>query len=184
MTKLFLFLVLLSITISGQKTDKGFVKFIFNGELVTMQLTSVHMLKENNIILNMRADYTDSTVNRTFDMQLVLNSLSVNEKKDFDCDIYQSRIQYYTRNIQANSGNELMLNFPGNEGRFGKFGKGERITWEITSLQMKIEDAAITYDKDKLSIAARFALTLRCTIDGVTKKEIAELKEGSFEIKF
>jgi len=94
------------------------------------------------------------------------------------------------RNHSNNSGKNLTFSFEpdgaksGDEknehASYGIYSHGERLTWDINSLQLWFDVTNVIYTGKELKITGGFNGIFRSTI--APKDQVAEIKDGKFEI--
>lgn len=180
MKKLAIVFLLALVTVFPQQ-DKGKISLTFNGEVIELPINTLTIRKEDKILISVRAEQNDSISQKMISLELGFKKLSSDDNKGLEP--YETRLQISSRNNVEFSGKELFLNLSNDgEGRFGVLKKGERVTWEITQLSMKFSVTKISLENDELKIIGNFSGTFRSMLDGALRKDIAEIKDGKFEI--
>jgi len=161
--------------------DKGKISLNFNGEAIELPINTLTLRKEDKILISVRAEQNDSVSQKMIALELGFKKLSVEDWKGLEP--YNTRLQISSRNNKESSGKEFMLDFAKDgEGRYGIYKKGERVSWDITNIQMKFSIKKISYENDRVIIEGEFSGNFRSTLDGALRKDIAEVKDGKFEI--
>ena len=180
MKKLVIVFLLAFVTVFPQQ-NKGKISLTFNGEVIELPINTLTLRKEDKILISVRAEQNDSVTQKMIALELGFKKLTVDDKTGPD--IYETRLQISSKKNLDYSGKEFILNFSkGGEGRYGIYKKGERVSWDITNIQMKFSMKEISYENDRLIIEGEFSGTFRSTLDGTLRKDIAEIKDGKFEI--
>ena len=120
-------------------------------------------------------------------IEIGLNKLS--SKPDAET-LEGTRIVIYTRNNKTQSGKDLSIWFNENEldneksksegAHYGVYNQGERVSWEINSVSMKIDISSINYIDDALHIIGELSGTFKSTL--APKGQGAKIEECKFEI--
>ncbi len=180
MKMLAIIIILAFVTVFPQQ-DKGKISLNFNGELIELPINTLTLRKEDKILISVRAEQNDSVSQKMIGLELGFKTLSVDDRKEPD--LYETRLQISTRDIKESSGKELLLSLHGEpEGHYGIYSKGERVSWDISVLQVKFSMTKISYENDKLIIVGKFSGTFHSMLDRTVRKDIAEIKDGKFEI--
>ncbi len=180
MKKLVIVFLLAFVTVFPQQ-NKGKISLTFNGEVIELPINTLNIRKEDKIRISVRAEMSDSITQKMIALELGFKKLSSDDKKGLEP--YETRLQISSRNNVEYSGKEFMLNLSNDgEGRYGIYKKGERVTWEITKLSMKLSVKRIGLENDELKIVGEFSGTFQSLLDGALRKDIAEIKDGKFEI--
>jgi len=180
MKKLVIVFLLAFVTVFPQQ-NKGKISLTFNGEVIELPINTLTLRKEDKILISVRAEQNDSITQKMIALELRFKKLSAEENKGLEG--YGTRLQISSRNNVEHSGREFMLNLSNDgEGRYGIYKKGERVSWDITNLQMKFSMKKISYENDKLIIVGEFSGNFQSKLDGTLRKDIAEIKDGKFEI--
>ena len=180
MKKLAIVFLLALVTVFPQQ-DKGKISLTFNGEVIELPINTLTLRKEDKILISVRAEQNDSITQKMIALELGFNKLSAEDRKGLDP--YETRLQISTRDIKGSSGKELLLSLHGEpEGHFGIYSKGERVSWDISILQVKFSIKKISCENDRIIIVGEFSGTFHSMLDRAVRKDIAEIKDGKFEI--
>ncbi|MCL5029878.1 MAG: hypothetical protein M1480_12770 [Bacteroidetes bacterium] len=188
MKKIFIIIFISAISLFAQENNKGRISLVFNGGKIDLPINTVTIMKQNNIIISVRAEHNDSTSQQMVSLELGFRKLStegggINES---------FRIDINVRDNSKLSGKDLSVWWfdynkdPLKEkeakesAHYGVFNKGERVSWEINTLSLRINATKIIYDGNNLKIIGEFSGTFRSTL--AKDKEISEIKDGKFEI--
>lgn len=175
----------LTTLILAQTGNNGSVNLIFNNEAINLPIVSVSLVKNNGLLLNFKAEKNDSDVQQAVTFQIGLKELSSDNAEVLE----GSRIYISNRNTRAGSGNELSIKFnnasdkkEGNSEKdnYSFYKTGEKISWEINSISMKIGITAVKYKNGKLFIEGNCKGTFSSTL--APKDQKAEIKNCNFEI--
>ena len=169
------------------ESNKGRISFIFNGEKIDLPINTVTIMKQNNIIVSARAEHNDSTGQQMVSLELGFKKLSIegggiNERFRIDITV-RDNSKLSGKDLSVWYDNENWFNGDQQKretAHYGIFNKGERVSWEINSLSLRINATKITYDGNNLKIIGEFSGTFRSTL--AKDKEISEIKDGKFEI--
>ena len=102
-----------------------------------------------------------------------------------------TRLDIYTRNNKTKSGRDLSVWFDDNETdnemsksegiHYSIFNKGERVSWEINAVSLKIDVTEIKYVDEELQISGELEGNFKSTL--APEGQVAEIKECKFNIK-
>lgn len=176
-------IMIFTVTAILAQDNKGRVTLTLNGEKFDMPINSVSVRKENKILINIRAEESDSVHAKIISMELAYNNLTQDEKNGFD--IYSSRIQVSTNNNHEGSGSDFILDFrPKGEGFSVRYSKSERVQSNFNYLSMKIYDQKITYDGNVLVIELSFSGEWGWNSTGSPgKKNISKIQDCTISIR-
>ncbi len=181
----FLVSLIASYTFAQQGTN-GTISLVFNGEKISLPISKVSIKKDNSILLSIKAEIQDSSIQQRITIQLGLRELSSETKVEI---LEDTRIEISTRNNKTNSGKQLSFWFANQSGNnknksevayYGIISGGEKISWEINSISMKIDFADIQYKNGALHINGEFYGVFKSK--WAPEGQEAEIKDGKFEI--
>ena len=179
---LFVLLIVFSFYIPAQENYKGRVSLTFNNEKIDIPINSIILRKEVQIILSIRAERNDDSVQQMVSMELSFNKLTKG-KGGQTMDNLGMTIS--SQNKSTASGGEVTFSFAArNEhASYSVSRKGERISWDINSFSLKFNISEMNYVDSQFKIIGDFKGEFR-SIDekGNLRKDIAEIKDGKFEI--
>jgi hypothetical protein len=174
MKKLLFIIIVIPAILFGQY-KKGQISFTYNDKTFDLPINKVEIKKDNKISLLLIAEQNDSSGTRMISLELKTVS--------FNTDPTDVRIKFMELNRITDTGNEIICSYGDTlDTRFGKSNKGERIIWEANSISMKLGIDNVNYKESKFIISGNFNLTLSSIFDNPHRKEIANIKEGKFEI--
>jgi len=162
MKKVFFLISFLASCMFAQNSNNGSINLVFNGEKISLSISKVSIQKDNSILLNIKAEIQDSSVQQRIKLQLGLKEFSSESNVEV---LEDTRIEISTRNNKTNSGKELSFWFADKSGKnrkksevahYGVYNKGEKISWEINSISMKIDITDIQYKDGALHINGEF----------------------------
>jgi len=172
--------------LQAQQSNNGNISLVFNGEKIDLPINAVSIHKNNGIILSIKAEKEDSIIQQMINLELGFKELS--SKSDAET-LDGTRIEIRTRNNKNNSEKELSMWFDGPTGddkdyfeaaHYGVFNKGERVSWEINSLSLKINIKDVEYMDGALHINGQLNGTFRSTL--APEGQVAEITDCKFEI--
>jgi hypothetical protein len=186
MKKLIIFILFAASLIFAQENNKGRISFVFNGEKIDLPVSNVTIAKYDNIILNARAEYNDSTVQQVISLEIGFKKLSSGDSALY----FPFNIYINLKNNSNDSGENLTFSYTadgpksGNEkherAHFGVYSKGESLSWDVNRLQVTYDIANIIYTGKELKITGSFSGKFQSKIG--PEGQIAEIKDGKFEI--
>ncbi len=187
MKKLLIIIFVSAIALFAQENNKGRISLVFNNEKIDLPINTITIMKQNNILVSVRAEHNDSISQQMVSLELGYSKLST-ERSEGEGSF---RIDISTRDNSKLSGKDLSVWYDSKyefasdkQGRetahYGVFNKGEKVSWEINSLSLRINTSKIIYDGNNLKIVGEFSGTFRSTL--AKDKEISEIKDGKFEI--
>ena len=187
MKKVLLLVLFIVPFLSAQINTKGNISLVFNSEKINLPISTVSIQKDDGIILSIKAEKKDSIIQQMVTLELGFKELS--SKPDAET-LEGTRIDIITRNNTTNSGKELSIWFnndqAGNEKNkseaayYGVFNKGEKVSWEINSVSMKVNIISVQYIDGALHIIGECNGTFKSTL--APEGQIAEIKDCKFEI--
>ena len=170
----------------AQQSNNGNISLVFNGEKINLPINVVSIHKDNSLILSVKAEKEDSILQQMVNLELGFKELS--SKSDAET-LEGTRIDIRTRNNKNNSGKELSMWFDGlsvddkdyfEAAHYGVFNKGERVSWEINSISLKINIKDVEYKDGALHINGELNGTFRSTL--APEGQVAEITDCKFEI--
>jgi hypothetical protein len=188
MKKVFFLVSFIASCMFAQQGTNGTISLVFNGKKISLPISKVSIQKDNSILLNIKAEMQDSMIQQKVKLELGLKELSSETNVEI---LEDTRVEISIRNNKTNSGKELSFWFANQSGNnknksevayYGIISEGEKISWEINSISMKIDISDIQYKDGALHINGEF--------NGVFKSkwapegQEAEIKDGKFEIIF
>ena len=185
MKKIISLVFFLTAQIFAQAGNNGNVNLIFNNESIDLPVTSVSLVKSNGLLLNFKAENNNSDVQQEITFQFGLKELSANNSEVLE----GTQIYISNRNNKSGTGNDLSIIFNNSsdkkEGNSDKayysfYKKGEKVSWEINSVKMKISITTVKYDNGKLYIEGNCAGEFSST--SAPKGQKAEIKDCKFEV--
>ena len=189
MKKALLFICLIASFLSAQHNSMGTISLVFNGDKIVLPISEATIKKEKGIILRFEAEYKDSVVEQIVDIQIGLKELSSKDDPASET-LEGTRIDIYTRDNRTDSGKDLSFwiddNGPINEynksdaAHYSIYNKGEKLSWEINTVSMKMDITSINYKDNALHIKGEISGTFKSTLakDGQESK----IEQCKFEI--
>lgn len=185
--KKFLIIVFISATVLfAQENNKGRISFIFNGEKIDLPITSVTVMKQDQIIVNARAEHNVDKVQQMAALEIGFKKLAPGDSSLFPL----IRININLRDDSRRTGNDLAIQYDnsgitGGNGKneaahYGVFNRGERVSWDINTISLRFNITNVSYTDKELKISGSFSGTFSSTI--APKGQVAEIKDGKFVI--
>jgi len=186
MKKIFFLVSFITSCAFAQHSPNGNISMVFNGEKINLPINTISIQKDKGILLSIEAEKQDSIVQQMVTFKLGLKELSSESNVEI---LEDTRIEISTRNNKTNSGKELLFWFANQSGRdknksevayYGITSEGEKVSWEINSISMKIDVTDVQYKDGELHIDVEF--------NGIFKSkwapegQAAEIKDCKFEI--
>jgi hypothetical protein len=186
MKKLLLSTLLAASLIFAQENSKGRINLVFNGEKIDIPISTVTIMKQNNILVSARAEHNDSTIQQVVSLEIGLKNLSSGDSVL----TYPITININVKNILKNSGKNLTFSYnengakSGNEkndfASYGVYSRGESLSWNINRLQLSFNITDVIYTRKELKITGSFSGTFASEV--APKGQTADIKDGKFEI--
>ena len=183
----FLLIFFIAYFSSAQNYNQGTISLVFNDEKISLPISNVTIQKGKGILLRFEAEYNDSIVQQMVAIEIGLKKLS--SKPDAET-LEGTRIVIYTRDNKTNSGKDLSIWFNDNDfgneknksegAHYGVYNKGEKVSWEINSVSMKIDITSIKYIDEALHIIGELNATFKSTL--APEGQVAKIDECKFEI--
>jgi hypothetical protein len=186
MKKVFLLIPFIASCAFAQHSTNGNISMVFNGEKIDLPISTISIHKGNGILLSIEAEKQDSIIQQMVTLELGLKELSSESNVEV---LEDTKIEISMRDKKTNSGKELSFWFnspSGNDKRkpevayYSVYKKGERMSWEINSISMKINIEDIQYKNGALYINGEFDGTFKSTLS--SEGQAAEIKDCKFEI--
>ncbi len=187
MKTVFLLIFFVASFLSAQNYNQGTISLVFNNEKISLPISSATIQKGKGILLKFEAEYKDSLIQQIVAIEIGLKKLS--SKPDAET-MEGTRIVIYTRDNKTNSGYDLSISFNDNESgneknksesaQYGVYNKGEKVSWEINSVSMKIDITSIKYIDEKLHIIGELNGTFKSTL--APEGQVAKIEDCKFEI--
>ena len=172
----------------GQENSKGSIQLIFNDEEINLPINKASLQKDEGIILRFEAHNDDAEIQQRVAIQIGMKNLS--SGKDAET-LEGTRLDIYTRNNKTNTGKDLSiwLDDKANDNKVSKsegihysiFNKGERVSWEINAISLKIDITEIKYSNGELHISGELEGYFKSTL--APEGQFAEIKECKFNVK-
>jgi hypothetical protein len=181
--KNFLLIFFTMVAILFAQDNKGRVTLTLDGEKYDIPVNSVSLRKENNIIIDVHAEESDSVHSKMVSMELIYKNLTADEKTGFD--LFSSRLQVRKFDRRDESGSDLVLDFsPKGEGFSATYSKSQKLISNFNYLNMRVNDQKITYDGKFLVIQLCFSGEWGWnSTDGSGKKNISRIKDCKILIR-
>ena len=183
----FLLLLVLIPFMYAQENSRGTLSLIFNDEQIRLQINKVTIQKDEGIVLSFEANLDDAETQQRVAIQIGLNNLS--SEKDAET-LEGTRLDIYTRNNKTNTGKDLSiwLDDKVNDNKVNKsegihysiFNKGERVSWEINAVSLKIDLTEVKYANGELQISGVLEGNFKSTL--APEGQVAEIKECKFNV--
>lgn len=183
-----LFLLFLVPFLFGQENSKGTISLTFNDEKIILQINKASIQKDEGIILRFEANNDDAEIQQRIAIQIGLKKLSAG--KDAET-LEGTRLDIYSRNNKTYTGRELSIwlddretvnKVSKSEGiHYSIFNKGERVSWEINAVSLKINITEVKYIDAELQISGELEGNFKSTL--APEGQVAEIKECRFNIK-
>ncbi len=179
---LLIVLLILTANIPAQENYKGRISLTFNDEKIDLPINSVMIRKEDQIIISVRADRNNDSLLQNVALEFSFKKLT---KESGGQTIDNLGMTISNHNKATSLGGEVTFSFATRNERanFSISRKGERVSWEINSLSLELNINEIIYVDSQFKIIGEFAGEFK-SIDekGETRKEVAKIKDGKFEI--
>lgn len=179
--KKILFVIVFACLALYAQQDKGKIKLEFDGDIIELPFNMVEIRKDNEITVVARGEKND-------DSGRIQISLEYNVGKITD-DPHGINLQISINNKLLNTGKEFLLTYNSkNEvvahAQFGRSRSGERITWEANKMHLLFKNDEVKFDRGNILLKGSFNGTCETGFEGITKKQIMEIKNATFEIIF
>lgn len=189
MKKMILFICIMASFLSAQQNNMGTVSLIFNGDKIVLPINKTTIQKKKVILLRFEAEYKDSLLKQMVAIQIGLVELSSKDDPASET-LEGTRIDIYTRDNRTDSGKDLSIwfddNGPVNEynksdvAHYGIYNKGEKLSWEINTISMKMDITSIDYKNNALHIKGEISGTFKSTL--AKDEQEAKIEQCKFEI--
>jgi len=183
--------VLFFLTVSfnfAQQSNNGNISFVFNSEKIDLQINNISLNKDDNFVLSFEAEKQDSNVQQFVVLSLGLKKLSSDPEAET---LDRTKIIISTRDNNTDSGKELAIWFDDdslaskNQSEtihYGIYSKGEKVSWEITSVSLKIDITEVQLKDGVMHIKGEFKGEFKSNAAPTDKT--AKIENGEFNIIF
>jgi hypothetical protein len=189
MKKIIILYLLIVPFIFSQQRNNGNISLVFNKEKIDLQISSVTLIKNTGIVLSIKAENQDSNYQQFVALELGLKKLS----EEPDAETFDgTKIIIRTRDNKTDSGKELAIwfeddDFTGSEKasetiHYGIYNKGERISWGITSVSLKIDITEVQFKDGVMHIEGEFNGEFKS--NAAPPGQTAVVENGKFNIIF
>jgi hypothetical protein len=172
----------------GQEDSKGTISLIFHDEEINLPINKVSIQKDEGIVLRFEANNNNAEIQQRVSIQIGLKKLSA--EKDAET-LEGTRLDIYTRNNKTKTGRDLSVwlddketdnELNKSEGiHYSIFNKGERVSWEINAVSLKINITEVKYADAELQISGELEGNFKSTL--APEGQVAEIKECKFNVK-
>jgi len=171
-------LILLTITTGGKESNKGKVSLIFNGEKIELPITTVSLIKEDVIVLSIRAEKNRDNIEQLVSFQIGFKKLSTEDKY---LEIYDDFLLNVVN--KGDGKNEELLFRMEKGGAEGEVTvkKGNR-TWNLANFAMKINFEKVLFENSSLIIKGDLSFKFRDTKSETPLEPICKVEKFSIEI--
>lgn len=186
MKKALLLILFITPLLMAQQNDKGKISLVFNGEKMNLPISTISILKDDDILLSIKAEANDSILQQMMVLEFGIKELSSKAEAET---LEGTRIEISTRDNKTSSGKELSFWLNSQSGKeinssgaahFGVINKGEKVSWEINSVSLKFNIINIQYIEGALRINGELNGTFKST--SAPKGQDAEIKNCKFEV--
>jgi len=177
---LLIVLILLCSMVYAQENYKGKISLVFNKEKIELPFNIITLRKENNIIINARAELNKEDIQQLINIQLSLKDLSMNERS---IDVSKSFLfEIRNRTRKQKYANILLLSLDRNTNKSNIQYSEKGYPWQITSFNLSMNLTKIFFVENKLIIKGKFNIEARSEKSKEPLKPVVEIKNGKFEI--
>ncbi|MCX6151162.1 MAG: hypothetical protein NTX22_11600 [Ignavibacteriales bacterium] len=180
---LFIILLVSIVYIPAQENYKGKISLTFNDEKMDIPINNIMIRKESQIIVSIRAERNEDSVQQMISMELSLKNLSSDEKSGPNP--YDMQLRIFKRKINEKHNpftEEFGYDFEKERLYFRTENNDEKMSWEIKSFHIRMSDTKITFNDGSLIIKGSFSFDC---FSEKSKKEIltvVEIKDFNYEI--
>ena len=186
MKKIFFLVLFIVPFVIAQHGNYGNISLVFNGEKISLPVSYIAIVRDKSILLNFKAEKIDSVSQQIVSFQLAFKELSA--KPDAEL-LDGTRITIRTRENKNKTGRDLSVwfNDKGDSdlvhpetAHYSFFNKGEKISWEINTLSMKINTVSVEYKDGALHIKGELYGKFKSSLAPADK--YAEITDCNFEL--
>ena len=189
MKKIFMLFFLIVPYIFAQENTNGNISLVFNNENIDLPIKSVTLSKKTGIVLRIRAENEDPNTEQFISFKFGLKELSSKPNAE---SLDGTKIIIKTRDKKTDSGKELSIWFDKDQSKhrknkletihYGTYNNGERISWEITSVSLKIDITKVQLKDGVMHIKGEFNGEFKSK--AAPPGQIAKIENGEFNIIF
>ncbi|GBD91803.1 hypothetical protein BMS3Abin04_02535 [bacterium BMS3Abin04] len=177
---LLIVLILLCSMVYAQENYKGKISLVFNKKKIELPFNIVSLRKENNIIINARAELNKENIHQLINIQLSLKDLSTNERS---IDVSKSFLfEMRNRMSKQQYGNILLLSLDRNTNKSNIRYSEKGYRWKIASFNLSMGLTEISFVENRLIIKGKFNIEAWSEESKEPFKPVVEIKNGKFEI--
>ena len=186
MKKILVFISMLAMCSFAQQS--GNISLIFNGEQIDMPIKKVFLIKDDGIVVSFNAEKLDSNVQQFVALTIGLKKLS----PEPDAETFKgTKINIKTKNNKTALGKELSIwfyddfvdsNNQSEISQYAIYNKGERVSWEINSVSLKIEITELQLENGVMHMKGKFNGEFKS--NAAPPGQIAKIEDGEFDIIF
>ncbi|MFA7421419.1 MAG: hypothetical protein WCZ90_17180 [Melioribacteraceae bacterium] len=180
MKKIFMLVIVFALPIFSQ-VNKGRITLSFNDEKFDLPINSLMIRKENEILVSLRAEKSDSTGLQQISFELPFKDFN---KANLGVGIKESelRIQIVSHKRTEKLESKFMFNYGPRDVTVEFYYGKERVNWHHPSMEFKINATKIEYTGSELKIEGAFSGKYKSNMPSEASKTIVEIKDGYFEI--
>jgi len=182
--------LLFAINIVAQNVNKGRISLSFNGEKIDLPISTVTMKKGKNIKISARAEINNEKIQKVIALDLTLTELSLDKIKpervdDFKLEVRSKREIKSSKGIVMHSEKSFLISLAEKNWilEFSLSEGGEQLTWKnLRGITIRLNITNIVFIDNSVRISGEFAASLKSGFKYFSKKEIAKITNGKFEI--
>ena len=161
------------------QVNKGKIYLVCNEEKFDLPITQIVLRKENNLLISMRAEKSDSSSMQSISLEFSLPGLAKNEKISSDV---EPRLSIISQTSKNHYGKRFNFNYGPKDAVIEMYYGDEKMNWSSPSFQFKFDKVEVTHSNEGLKIVGSFSGKFISTSRGIQPKTTVEIKDGKFEI--
>jgi hypothetical protein len=186
MKKIFFLILFIVPFVIAQQGNYGSISLVFNGQKISLPVSYITIVRDKSLIIKFKAEKSDSVSQQIVSFQLAFKELSA--KPDAEL-LDGTRINVRTRDYKNRSGSDLAIWMEDKKdskkensevAHYSFYNKGEKISWEINSLSMKINTTSVEYKDGALHIKGEFYGKYKSTL--APEDKYAEITDCNYEL--
>lgn len=179
MKKIAVILFVITLPLLAQ-SNKGKISLMYNEEKFDLPITQIVIRKENNVLVSIRAERSDSSGLQSISLEFPIDNMAVDPK--ISTDNLRLLISSQERKDAYGNGNRFIFNYGPKDAIIEIYYKNEKLNWSSPSFQFRFDKIEITHSREGLKIKGSFSGKYISTPQGIQPKTMAEIKDGKFEI--
>ena len=161
------------------QNGKGKISLVYNDEKFDLPITQIVVRKENNLLISVRAERSDSSSLQSISLEFSLRSMSKDEKVSSDA---EPMLSISSQSSKGQSRKRVTFNYGPKDAVIEMYDGNDRLNWSSPSFQFLFDAVDIIHSHEGLKIKGSFSGKFISSPKGIQPKTMAEIKDGLYEI--